>query len=305
MSRTVIEEIKYQYKHGGMHLRLLMINAGVFLLINLLVMFDTLFMTTGTFAGLNNALFVLPNSFSDLLFKPWTLFTYMFAHFELFHILGNMIFLYVGGNLFRHFLGERRLLYTYIAGGLVGALIQLLANSTIPFFMERSTSGMIGASASVMAVFMAVSFYRPQTVINLFGVFPVRLIILALVFLGLDFINLTAQDNVGHLAHLGGALLGYFSIQRIHSPSNFITRFEQFGERLRLSVVGKFNREPKMTVYRNPKGTARTKSDEDFLAEKKANQARIDAILDKISKKGYDSLTKDEKQFLFSQKDHQ
>jgi membrane associated rhomboid family serine protease len=304
MNRTIVQEIRFQYMHGGMHLRLLMINAGIYLLINLLFMLDTLFMTNGVFAEIVNSLFVLPHSVMDFLFRPWTLFTYMFAHFDLIHILGNMIFLYLGGNLFRHFLGEKRLFYTYLAGGIAGAAIQLIANETIPFFMERSSTGMIGASASVMAVFMAVSFYRPQTEVHLFGVFAVRLIVLALVFLGLDFINLTAHDNVGHLAHLGGALLGYLSIQQVHSPSNFMNRFEKFGERIYLIVAGKFRREPKMKVYRNPKPTGRAKSDADFLAEKKANQERIDAILDKISKKGYESLSKEEKQFLFNQKDH-
>lgn len=303
MSRTVVQEIRFQYMHGGMHLRLLMINLGIYLLINLLFMLDTLFMTNGVFAEIVNSLFVLPHSIIDFLFRPWTLLTYMFAHYDLIHILGNMIFLYMGGNLFRHFLGEKRLLYTYLAGGIAGAVIQLVANETIPFFMERSSAGMIGASASVMAVFMAVSFYRPQTEVHLFGVFAVRLIVLALVFLGLDFINLTAHDNVGHLAHLGGALIGYLSIQKVHSPSNFMNRFEKFGERLYVVISGKLRREPKMKVYRNPKSSSRTKSDADFLAEKKANQERIDAILDKISKKGYDSLSKEEKQFLFNQKD--
>jgi membrane associated rhomboid family serine protease len=303
MNRSVIEEIRYQYKHGGMHLKLLMVNAGFYLFINLLLMLDTLFMTNGIFAEIVNVTFVLPHGATDFLLKPWTLFTYMFAHYDLIHILSNMIFLYMGGNLFRHFLGDRKLLYTYLAGGIAGALIQLLANETIPFFMARPSSGMIGASASVMAVFMAVSFYRPQTVVHLFGVFAVRLIILALVFLGLDFINLTAHDNVGHLAHLGGALLGYLSIQKVHSPSNFMNRFEKFGERLYTELVKRIRREPKMKVYRNTAQTARPKSDSEFLAEKKANQERIDAILDKISKKGYDSLSKEEKQFLFNQKD--
>ena len=307
MRRTFIEDIKHQYKYGGVHIRLLFINISAFLVINILLMLDQLFMTSGVFASFVNALIVLPPDFGSLLFKPWTLFTYMFAHIDFFHILGNMIFLYFGGDLFRNLLGERRLLYTYLVGGIAGGLLQITANEFIPFFMERSVGGMIGASASVMAVFIAVAFFRPNAQVYLFGIFAVRLIVLALVFIAMDFLNLTANDNVGHLAHLGGALVGYLSVQNVHSHNNFMSKIEMWGDRKWAQLMRIFRKTPTMRVYKNTQtktpNYGRAKSDEAFLAEKKAKQERIDAILDKISKKGYDSLSKDEKQFLFNQKE--
>lgn len=306
MRRTFLEDIKYQFTYGGVHIQLLFINIGLFLLINMFFMFDTLLMTNGIFARVVDWIFVLPPDFKSLIFRPWTLITYMFAHIGLFHILGNMIFLYFGGQFFRNLLGERRLLYTYLVGGLVGGIVQITANEFIPFFMLRSSAGMIGASAAVMAVFIAVAFYRPNAQVYLFGLFPVRLIVLALIFMAMDFLSLTKDDNVGHLAHLGGALLGYLSIQNVHSPTNFLSKIEMWGDRQWMKIQAVFKRKPKMRAYKTHTKTpdyGRAKSDEDFLAEKKAKQERIDTILDKISKKGYDSLSKEEKQFLFNQKE--
>lgn len=307
MTGNFLDDLKYQFRYGGIHLQLLFINVGLFLLINLLFLLDTLFMTSGIFGRIVDLLFVLPPDFASLLYKPWTLFTYMFAHIGLLHILGNMIFLYFGGQLFRSLLGERRLLYTYLVGGIVGAIIQIAANEFIPFFMLRSSTGMIGASAAVMAVFIAVAFYRPNAKVLFFGIFPISLIVLAIIFMTLDFINLAKDDNVGHLAHLGGALLGYLSVQNVHSSSNFLSKIEIWGDRKWMQIRNLFKRKPRMKVYKNTSRSnhesknTRVKTDEEFLAEKKANQARIDAILDKISKKGYESLTKEEKQFLFKQ----
>ncbi len=308
MRGTFIEEIKHQFKYGGIHLQLLFINLGIYLIINLLLILDKLFLTSGIFASFIESAFILPADFASLLYRPWTLITYMFAHISFFHILGNMIFLYFGGDIFRNLLGERRLLYTYLVGGLIGGIIQIAANEFIPFFMERASGGMIGASAAVMAVFIAVAFYRPNAQVFLFGMFPVRLIVLALIFMAMDFLNLTSDDNVGHLAHLGGALVGYLSVQNVHSHNNFMSRIEMWGDRKWMQITALFKRTPKMRAYRTHTKTktpnyGRPKSDEEFLAEKKANQERIDAILDKISKKGYDSLSKEEKQFLFNQKE--
>lgn len=304
MRRTFIEEIKHQYKYGGVHLQLLFINLAIFFVINLFLILDELFKTTGVFTRIVESAFILPADFASLLYRPWTLFTYMFAHITFFHILGNMIFLYFGGEIFRNLLGERRLLYTYLIGGIVGGIIQIAANEFIPFFMERASSGMIGASAAVMAVFIAVAFYRPNAQVYLFGMFPVRLIVLALIFIAMDFLNLTSNSNIGHLAHLGGALVGYLSVQNVHSHKNFMSRIEIWGDRKWMQITALFKRQPKMRAYRTKTPNyGRAKSDEEFLAEKRANQERIDAILDKISKKGYDSLTKEEKQFLFNQKE--
>ena len=153
---------------------------------------------------------------------------------------------------------------------------------------------MIGASGSVMAIFTALAFYSPNTKVHLFGVIPVRLFLLALFFLATDLIGIGKEgDNVAHFAHLGGALFGFLAVQNINTKKNIIVQIQQLITKLR----GLFKRKPKMYYTRSNQH----KSDEQYNLEKKKKQKKTDLILDKISKSGYDSLTKDEKDFLFNQ----
>lgn len=300
MQRNLFDELKYRFNYGGMTMRLLFINIGVFLLIRILDVFGQL-SQSNFFSQLTDWIFVLPASFSDVLMRPWTLFTYMFSHYGVMHILGNMLFLYFGGKLFEQLLGERKLLYTYLVGGIVGAFIQLFANAFIPYFQAHQ-AGLIGASASVMAVIVAIGAYRPNYEVRLFGILPLKLMYIVLFFVISDLLSLASLDSVGHLAHLGGALIGFLSIRNIHSPQNFMNKIEIWGDRLLVKTKQVFQKKPKFKVYKNHKTqNTRSQSDEDFLAEKKRNQEKTDAILDKISKHGYDALTKAEKEFLFQQ----
>lgn len=303
MQHTILDELKQRFSYGGIYIQLIYLNVGVFLLIHLLGLLSTLFQTP-VFAELNQIVFVLPGSFLAVAMQPWTLITYMFAHVGFMHLLSNMLFLFFGGQLFQHLLGERKLLYTYVVGGLAGAIFQLFANTFVPFFQAQQ-SALVGASASIMAVLVAVGSYRPNYVVNLFGLLPVKLMYIVLFFVLSDFLNITSGDNVGHLAHLGGALFGFLSVRNVTSSSNWMNKIELWGDRVWTWVKQLFQPKKKFKVYKNTQyhSQARAKSDEDFLAEKKAKQERTDAILDKISKRGYDALTKEEKAFLFSQKD--
>jgi hypothetical protein len=132
--------------------------------------------------------------------------------------------------------------------------------------------------------------------VSLFGVLDVRIIILAALFILYDLISLPLNDGTAHFAHLGGVILGMISINRIHSSSNIITATQNLGDR----IIGIFKPGPKLTVKKGGK-TGRPKTDEEFISEAKERQAKTDAILDKISKSGYESLTKAEKDFLFQQ----
>jgi len=144
---------------------------------------------------------------------------------------------------------------------------------------------------------MAVSFYRPMEVVRLFGVFPVKLIFIAGVFILLDLLRLGTSDNVAHFAHLGGIAFGAWSIKNIHGTTNIITITQRWLE----NVKRHFKKEPKLKVRKGGGDKSYTATDDAFKAHKKARQDEIDAILDKISKSGYDSLTKKEKQILFDQ----
>jgi hypothetical protein len=143
-----------------------------------------------------------------------------------------------------------------------------------------------------MAIFTALAFYQPNIQVSLFGIFPIRIYFLALFFLFKDLINIGTDDQIAHFAHLGGAIFGLLSIQNLHSSKNILTRLEG----VLLRIISFFK--PKEKVKRTK---TRFKTDEEFNHEKHLKQVKMDQILDKISKSGYDSLTKAEKDFLFNQ----
>lgn len=137
-----------------------------------------------------------------------------------------------------------------------------------------------------MAVFTAIAAYRPQTPIYLFGIVAIPIYILALFFLAKDLIGIGAADEIAHFAHLGGAFFGFMAVQKIHSSNNLLN-----------SLSSLFIKKATHPIKNN----SRFKTDEAYNADKRVNQERIDAILDKISKSGYESLTREEKDFLFKQ----
>lgn len=296
---TFLDSIKYQIAHGGMTIKLIFINVVVFLGIRILDIFSEL-MGSSSYAFIEafiNPLFGLHTNIVDFLTHPWTLFTYMVTHYTFSHLLWNMVFLYFAGKLFEQLFNQKRLLYTYILGGLLGGLLEVFAHAVFPK-LQITSDMVVGASGSIMAIFIAIAFYRPNIKVNLFGLLPVRIIFLALAFILMDLFNLSSSDGTAHFAHLGGAILGVWSIQNIQSPSNIIALAERMINSL-LQFFAKKNN-PRMKVKKGGR-SAQNKTDEEYNLEKKKKQETIDKILDKISKSGYESLTKKEKEFLFNQ----
>ena len=150
----------------------------------------------------------------------------------------------------------------------------------------------LGASGSIMAIFAALAFYSPTTKIYLFGVIPIRLFIFPLIFFAQDLIGIGSQDGIAHFAHLGGALFGVMAMQNLNTPKNILTKLDNILSSIQ-NGIRKFS-SPK--IYEK-----KVKTDEEYNYEKKKKQDKTDQILDKISKSGYDSLTKEEKDFLFNQ----
>ncbi len=297
--RTFIDELKHQYRHGGAHIRLIFINTVVFLLIGISLVIEKLSGNAGgTLSGVLHDVFTLETDFNKFLHKPWGLVTSIFSHFGFLHFLFNMLFLYVAGNMFLQFFNARRLTHLYVIGGIVGGIFELLAHALFPGMSENAV--VVGASGSVTAIFIAMAFYRPSLQINLFGLLPVPLILLAGIFLLSNLLNLGSDDSVAHFAHIGGALTGILSVQNLHSSSNIINMSEKFTQRFLAFFSKLFNPKPRMRAERGG-GVRSGKSDEQYNMDAKERQKRIDAILDKISKSGYESLTKAEKEFLFSQ----
>lgn len=298
--RTFIDELKYQYQYGGMTIKLVMINAIVFLGINVLLVISRLIGGDAQlFVGdILKWIFTLNTELSSFVFSPWGLFTSMFAHYGIWHLLFNMIFLFFVGKMFEQFFDQKRLLYTYLLAGIAGGLLEIIAHLIFPV-LQMSSNVVVGASGSIMGIFMAMAFYKPHAKVHLFGVFPVRMIWLAVAFLLLDFLNLGRNDGTAHFAHIGGAIIGILSIQNIGSSSNIINRFQSLGDVI-IRIFSRKNKKPKMHVHKSETNT-RFKTDVEYNVEVKTRQEEVDRILDKISKSGYDSLTKKEKEFLFNQ----
>lgn len=299
MQRSFIDELKYQWQYGGMHIKLIGVNILVFLFIGTFSVFAKLSAINGASPTISliEDLFTLHGTWEGFILRPWGLVTSIFAHFEFFHFLFNMIFLYFAGSMFMRYFNGKRLLYTYFMGGILGGLFQLIAYSIFPA-LQGIESYVVGASGSIMAIFVAVAFHRPQEKILFFGIVPVRLIFLALFFILVDFFRLGDNDNVAHFAHLGGAIFGIWSIQHLYSKNNIITLTERWIDRIKKP----FQKGPKLKVKKGGYQTdARKMTDEEYNAIKKKKQEQVDRILDKISKSGYDSLTKQEKAILFDQ----
>ena len=280
MQRSILEEIKFQLNNGKMTVRLIIVNVIVFVAIYLVGLIEGLFGSS----NIGLSLFTFPTSILEFAVKPWTLFTSIIAHFSLGHLFFNMLFLFFAGSMFEQVFGGKKLLLSYIFGGIMGNLFELTVTFLFPDFSPPHY--VVGASGAIMAVFTAIAVYRPQTPIYLFGIIAIPIYVLALFFLAKDLIGLGASDEIAHFAHLGGAFFGFLAVQNIHSQSNILNRITRL-----------FERKQRPDQRKN----ARYKTDEVFNSEKKAKQERIDEILDKISKSGYESLSREEKDYLFNQ----
>lgn len=296
-NRNFKAELKNQFQYGGMHIKLIFINLFVFLFIGLISVLARIFMIP-ELEDFLNTMFSLQSNFSEFIIKPWGLITSIFAHFGFMHVLFNMLMLYFVGKLFESFFGEKRLLAIYLLGGITGGCFEILAHSFVPSLADQSVV-IVGASGSIMAIFIGLAFYKPNLVVSLFGVFDLKIIYLALIYILYDFLSLGLNDGTAHFAHLGGAIIGILAAQNTTKSSNFIFKFEQLIYKF-FSIFKKYS-DKKSTFNNSNKSNVKFKSDEDFNLEKKNKQAKTDQILEKISKSGYESLSKAEKEFLFKQ----
>ena len=285
----IFTNLKRSFQTGSILKKLIFINVAVFIVIRLLGVLLLVF----NLQDFPLLLYLqLPASPTALLSRPWTLFTYMFTHFELLHILFNMLWLYWFGELFLQFFNERQLGGLYVLGGLAGALLFVVCYNLFPYFREVAAfSFLMGASASVMAIVFAVSFYRKEIEINLLLIGRIKLIYLALFTLVIDLLAMTSDNAGGHIAHIGGALFGIWFASRyaqgkdLTAPINrLIDKFVNLGKR-----------KPKMSVTYG----GRSNKDCEYNARKQQEAANIDAILDKLKRSGYGSLSADEKKQLF------
>lgn len=294
---SIFDEIKSSFKKGTVLSKLIYVNIGVFLLLHIGVIFLVLINQIGRDESINEILYYLaiPADPGSLAHRPWTIITYMFTHGQLYHILFNVLVLYWFGQFFMQEFGEKKILSIYLIGGLAGAVLYVLFFNIFPYFEDyRSNSIATGASASVMAIVIAVATIAPQRRMNLLLIGPVKIIYIAL-FLFMTSTILDFTDNTGgKIAHMGGALAGFLFARYFSRGKDITSGFDRFMDKvLALFKPGK----KKMKVTHK-----RPTNDYEYKKTKVAEQKEIDSILDKISKAGYDSLTKDEKEKLFNMK---
>lgn len=267
---SFLQNIKYELQKRNILTILLAINVSLFLVINLDVHIFHL--------GLLD-LIELPLNLNVYITRFWTIFTYMFSHKDLGHVFYNMLLFYFSARTFLSFLSEKKLLYVYIMSGLMGGLILLILSAILP--QTFSFSVLIGASAAVMGVVTSLAMYTPNLPVSLFGLIEMKYKHYALlIFVLFSIVDFTINTG-GKISHFGGAFFGLFYGYMLKNGKD-ISTFSLFKQK---------NKSKLKVVHTNPSSKKST--------TEANNQQTIDALLDKISKNGYDNLTKAEKEELF------
>ncbi len=285
--KTIQEDIKNHWKNGGIITRIILMNIGVFLLINVGLLLDSLILKSNLFYSIFKWLF-LPTKFLSSLIKPWTYITYAFCHIQPFHLLFNMMGLYFFGKLIKEYIGEAKILPLFLYGSICGGV---LFQITSIFVNPENTSTLIGASAGVMALVVAAATLIPDYTVFLLFFGAVRLKWIAISYVLISILSLRGENFGGNIAHIGGALLGYVFIVYLNKGKDFSKPFYGL-----IDWIYKIKDKPRMKAHTNQQTSTKHTKQTDVQPQ---NQEKLDAILEKIHKSGYESLSKEDKEFLF------
>lgn len=284
---SITKELKYKLSRLSIAEKLIVINVFVFV-INAMIPF--LFQLNKNFIS---NWFQLPENFTVFIKQPWSIITYSFFHGDISHILFNMILLFFVGRIFLNLFSAKKFINVYFLGVILGGVFFLLSYNLFPAFLGVN-SVLVGASAGVMAILIFVCSYIPNQEVRVIF-FNVKLWHIGLFFVLLDLVRMTYGDNAGgHIAHLGGASLGYFYAKNLLNGRDIGSGFEKMSASI-ANLFKSDKKSPLKTVHRNRQAKGNTTT----AAKKSIHQKQIDDILDKISKSGYESLSKEEKDFLF------
>lgn len=279
-TQTIGSQLKDFFKSGSLLSVIIIINLAVWVITLLFPLVDYLFDNVkGTAEAGWMDMLALSSRWDELLTHPWAIVTYMFLHAGFGHLFFNMLMLYFGGIMCCRYLGSKKFGWIYFLCGVFGALLYLLVYNLFPVGRTQ-VSMLVGASAAVLGVFIAVAVYIPNQEVSFWLVrtFTFKMKYVAIAFVVIDLLSISRSNPGGHIAHLGGALAGWLYVL-------FMRRQEQWERSHR-------------SGSRRPQG-GRPLSDDEYNRRRAENQRRIDAILDKISKSGYESLSREEKEFLF------
>lgn len=289
MSNPLFEDLKYKvFRSGNPVFLYIGINVLIFLVVALVNIPFFLAGKPGVdFSGLIREYLGYPADIARLPLRFYTILTYQFFHEGLFHVLFNMLWLYWLGNIFLDFLKPRQFHFVYLAGGVAGALVYTLAYNVFPVFATSlPMATVIGSSAAVMAVIVGTATLVPDYTIRMLFLGNVKLKYLAIAYIALDLIGIASANAGGSFTHIGGAILGFSYIKLLQNGTDWSNIFKR-KPKSKLKVV---RNETTKSAPKNKTGNV--------------NQQEIDAILDKISKSGYDQLSREEKETLFKASKH-
>ena len=283
---SIFQDLKYKFNRFNVFEKIIVINIIIFIIGRL---------SSGLSSSSRFISFLkLPSQFSEFIYKPWAIITYGFAHYGFLHILFNLLILYFISRMLLNLFRPKMALNIYLMGIMVGGLAFLFVYNVLPNNVLVSTSGVLGASAGISALLIFIGAYMPETEVRIF-MFNIKLKYIAIALVAMDVLGLFGWNQGGNVAHLGGALLGYLYAIRLKEGKDIGSGFERVMDNVFSWFKPKSNLR---TVHRKKQKTAYAgKTKEEFHTFN--DQKKVDLILDKISKSGYESLTAEEKEFLF------
>ncbi|MCK4879327.1 MAG: rhomboid family intramembrane serine protease [Bacteroidales bacterium] len=298
---SIIDEIKESFRKGTTLHKLIYLNLGLFMAVQIVRIVLFLSNSYDLFPEFLNFLAV-PANLEVLAHRPWTLVTYMFLHVDFIHILFNLLWLYWFGTIFIQEMGLKKLLSTYLLGGLTGGILYVIFYNLFPVFEGvREGSIALGASASVMAVVVATATYQPERRMHLILIGPVKIIYIALImFIFTSLVDFSVNTG-GKIAHIGGALTGFLFAYYYRRGKDLTKGFDRTMDSI--ATWFKPGKEKLKVTYRRSAEQKSPADDIIYNQHKAEEQKEIDQILDKISKAGYDSLSSREKELLFKMGD--
>jgi membrane associated rhomboid family serine protease len=298
---SIWDDLKWQYRYGSPLIRIIILNAAVFVFINLLLLFDFF---TGKNIGTLVSSYLSFWSDSTFFFRPWSILTFQFMHAGFLHLLFNMLALYWFGQIVQDFIGKNKIWPLYLMGGFAGAVLFSIGYHVVNLTNPGHVSAeVIGASAGVMAMVLAAATLSPDYEIRLVIFGPVKIKWIAFVYVVLDFLMIRDSNAGGHIAHLGGALYGWIYVRQLRNGHDLARPYYAVVD----FFTGLFRKKDKLKVeYRRPEkeyanmgNKKQSQKQSQQNTQQRSKQERLDEILDKISKSGYESLNKEEKDFLF------
>jgi membrane associated rhomboid family serine protease len=288
---NIIDDIKESFKQGTTLHKLIYLNLGLFMAVQIVRIVFLLSNTPELYDTFLRYL-AIPSNPEVLIRRPWTLISYMFLHEGFIHILFNLLWLYWFGTIFIQELGMKKLVSTYLLGGLVGGLLFVLFYNVFPYFDQVSDTAIaLGASASVMAIVVAVASYRPDRRMHLVFIGPVKIGYIALAMFILTSMVDFSVNTGGKIAHIGGALTGFMFAYYYRQGKDITRGFDRMMDQI--ATWFKPGRQNMKVTHK------RSANDLEYNREKGEEQKEVDRILEKISKAGYESLSAREKELLF------